>query len=109
MTLARSPDSYVVADPISGTTAASIQTAAFNPVEGVPIILTLSGTWTGSVAVERSTDGGVTYQGLTELGAAYGVFTGNCQEPIGEESEGEARWRLNITRATGTVGYRLAQ
>lgn len=109
MTLTRQPDTYVVDAALAGNTAVSAVVGPFNPVEGVPMVLTLTGTWTGSVTVKRSTDAGVTKLALTDKGAAYAVFTANCNEPIAEESEGEARWYLDIVRTTGTIDYRLAQ
>lgn len=109
MSIAREPDSYPIPAPLAGSTAASVVAGPYNPIEGVPMVLTLSGAWTGSVTVKRSIDDGATKLALTDKGAAYAVFTANCNEPVAEESEGEARWYLDITRATGTVEYRLAQ
>jgi hypothetical protein len=46
--------------PLAGSTSASGALGPFAPTAGKPIWLSLSGTWTGTVAVKRSVDGGTT-------------------------------------------------
>ena len=79
------------------------------PRLGRPIWLALSGTWTGSVALKRSTDGGATKLPLTAGGSAWGVFTGNACEQVIEESEAGAAYYLAVTVVSGTVAYRVSQ
>lgn len=97
------------AAPLAGTTSASIASAGFTPELGRPIWLTLSGTWTGSVSVRRSLDGGTTRLPLTIAGAPWATFTANAQEPVGEESVAGATWHLDITLTSGTVAFRMEQ
>jgi len=97
------------ATPLAGTAAATGAVGPFQPVPGRAVILALSGTWAGTVRLLRSTDGGTTRLPLTVAGTAWGQFTGNCCEAIWEESEPAAQLYLDITLASGSVTYRLAQ
>ncbi len=97
------------ATPLAGTAAATGAVGPFQPVLGRAVVLALSGTWTGTVRVLRSTDSGTTRLPLTVAGTAWGQFTANCCEAVWEESEGAAQLYLDITLASGSVIYRLAQ
>ncbi len=79
------------------------------PVTGKPLLLSLSGTWTGTVQLLRSVDGGATRLPLSLAGAQWGKYTGNICEPVWEESEDAARFYLKIIPSSGSVVYRLAQ
>lgn len=46
------------ATPLTGTAVASVVVGPYVPVAGRPIMLSLEGTWQGTVALQRSTDGG---------------------------------------------------
>ncbi|MGE3693463.1 MAG: hypothetical protein AB7F98_18965 [Novosphingobium sp.] len=85
--------------PLTGTAVASVVVGPYAPVAGRPVMLSLQGTWQGTVALRRSTDGGT----------AWGQFAGNACEPVWEESESIARLYLDIQIASGSVSYRLAQ
>ncbi|MEO7384840.1 MAG: hypothetical protein ABIU18_07890, partial [Novosphingobium sp.] len=78
-------------------------------VSGRPVMLALSGTWTGQVRVVRSTDGGTTKLPLTALGATYGAYTANLCEPIWEEGEANVRLYLDVTVSAGALTYRMGQ
>lgn len=95
--------------PVDGSAGASVLAGPFSPDLGRPVWLTLSGTWSGSVAVLRSIDGGATMHPLTAGGEAWGLFTANACEQIAEETEAGATWYLDITLAAGTLTYRVAQ
>lgn len=95
--------------PLAGTAAASGQVGPFQPVPGRAVVLSLSGTWSGTVRLLRSADGGTTRLPLTVAGAGWGQFTANCCELVWEESESTAQLYLDITLASGSVSYRLAQ
>lgn len=97
------------ADSLSGTLASGGVAGPFIPAAGRPVYITLSGTWQGTVSVQRSTDGGVTRQPLTLGGAAWGTFTSNACEPFWEEHEAGATLYLAANLASGPVSYRLAQ
>lgn len=81
----------------------------FTPQLGRDMVLTLSGTWTGSVQLMRSVDGGTTKLPVTVGGTTWALFTANCNEPVWTSSESGATFYLAITVASGTVVYRLAQ
>lgn len=72
-------------------------------------MLALSGTWTGTVKLLRSTDGGATKLPLTAAGLAWGVFNANCCEPVWEEAIVGAALYLDATLSSGTLTYRVAQ
>ena len=95
--------------PLTGTASGSTTVGPFPPVIGRAVMLALSGTWMGSVQLLRSTNGGSTYFPLTLGGTAWGLFTGNCCEPVWDESEAAAQLYLQITLTSGSVTYRIAQ
>ena len=95
--------------PLSGTLTASGAAGPFTPQAGRPVVLALSGTWTGSVRMQRSIDGGTTRLPLTIGGNVWAQFTGNCCEPVWEESETGAQLYLSVTLTSGTLAYRVAQ
>lgn len=97
------------ATPLTGTAAASGEIGPFTPEPGRPIWVTLAGSWTGTVTVQRSTDGGATRRPLTIAGSAWGVFTGNVQEAVGEETVAGASWWLDFQRTAGTLTYEVQQ
>jgi len=95
--------------PLDGSANASGLIGPFLPELGRAIWLTLSGSWTGTVTVKRSVDGGATTQGLTIGGSSWAVFSANANEPVAEESEAAARYYLDVVLASGTLAYRVAQ
>jgi len=94
---------------IAGTTSASGLFGPFTPELGRPIWATLSGAWTGSVQLLRSSDGGATRYPLTIGGEAWAGFTGNACEQVAEETEHGATHYLDVALGTGTLTYRVAQ
>lgn len=95
--------------PLAGSLSASGIVGPFDPARGRAIWLSLSGTWTGTVTVQRSVDGGVTRLPLTAGGLPWAAFTGNACEPVAEDSESGAAYYLDVTIVSGTLTYRLAQ
>lgn len=95
--------------PLSGSTGATTVAGPFAPVPGEPVMLTLSGTWAGTVTVLRSTDGGSTRSALTAMGKAWAQFTANACEPVWEEAESGATLYLDIALTSGSVTYRMGQ
>jgi hypothetical protein len=70
--------------------------------------MSLWGSFTGMVQIERSFDDGTTWLPLTALGTAIS-FTGPCSEVLEEPAFG-ALYRLNCTALTsGTINYRIGQ
>lgn len=94
---------------LTGNATVNCVAGPFLPVVGRGVILTLTGTWAGSVQVERSVDGGATRVPLTAGGNLWALFSGNCCEAVWDESEAVAQLYLRIQLTSGAVGYRLAQ
>ena len=94
---------------LAGSTAATGILGPYQPAVDRSIMLALSGTWTGTVKVVRSTDGGTTKLPLTVAGSVWGQFTANCCEPVWEEADASSRFYLDVTLASGTLTYRVSQ
>ncbi len=92
-------------DQVSAATVAG----PFTPVSGLPVLLQLSGTWTGTVQVQRSIDGGTTRHDLSAGGSAWARFEGNACEHVWAEEEAGAHLYLDIAPDSGTVEFRLSQ
>lgn len=95
--------------PLQGNASISGQVGPLALLPRQPVMLTLSGAWTGTVTMLRSTDGGTTRLALTALGQPYGQFTSNTCEPVWEEAEDAAALYLDIALTSGAITYRLAQ
>lgn len=95
--------------PLAGVATTAGQVGPFVPAAGRPVMISLSGTWSGTVRVLRSVDAGTTRLPLTVAGEAWGEFTANACEGVWEEYEDNARLYLDITLASGSLTYRVAQ
>lgn len=96
--------------PLAGSASASMVTGPFLPELGRAIWVTLGGSWVGTVTVRRSTDGGATKLPLTFIdGSAKGVWSGNVNAAIGEESVAGGQWFLDIALTSGTLTYQVEQ
>lgn len=70
----------------------------------------LSGEWIGSVTLERSTDSGATWFGLTTGdGSLKGSWSGNINAPVAEETVDGARYLLPFAVSSGMIGYEVRQ
>ncbi len=94
---------------LSGSSAVTGTFGPFVAVAGRPIVLALSGSWTGSVRILRSTDTGTTKLPLTVAGSPWAQYTANCCEAFWEESDAAAQLYLEATLSAGTLVYRIAQ
>ena len=94
---------------LTGTASASGDAGPFAPELGRAIVLTTSGTWTGTVQLLRSTDGGTTKLPLTVGGISWAAFTANCNEPVWVEADADATFYLALTVVSGTIAYRVSQ
>jgi hypothetical protein len=94
---------------LAGTTAATTLAGPFVPSSNKPVVLVLSGTWSGTVRVLRSTDDGVTKLPLTAAGLPWGSYSANCCEPVWEEAVAGAALYLDIVLGSGSLTYRVAQ
>jgi hypothetical protein len=97
------------AAPLAGSASVTGIVGPYLPAPGRPMVLALAGTWSGTVTVKRSTDGGTTKLPLTVGGAPWGQFSANACEPIWEENEAGAGFYLDVALSSGTLIYRLAQ
>lgn len=95
--------------PLEGTASGAAAAGPFAPEIGRPVILTLSGRWTGTVWLLRSADGGTTRTPLTVGGLPWASFTANCCEPVWEEGSSGAELYLDIALSSGTLAYRIEQ
>lgn len=95
--------------PIAGSASVSGRYGPFAPANANPVIVTLGGTWTGTVRLVRSVDDGATVAGLMVAGSEWGAFTANGVEQAWVETESGATFYLMIELAAGTVDYRVAQ
>jgi hypothetical protein len=94
---------------LTGTVSGITVVGPFTPALGTPVWISLLGTWTGTVRLLRSTNGGVSKLGLTAGGVAYALYSGNACEPAFEESENGATLYLDVRLSAGAVSYRLSQ
>ena len=96
---------------LTGTTsAASATLGPFVPRLGRAIWVSLSGSWSGSVQLLRSTDGGTTKSPLTYGdGGAKPAWTGALNAPVAEETVSGATYYLGVTLASGSLSYRVEQ
>lgn len=104
-----SPVKVPAPSALVGSASASTVTGPFAPNSDKPVIVALTGTWSGTVKLLRSTDGGTTKLPLTAAGQAWGVFAANCCEPVWQETVLGAALYLDITLGSGTVNYRVGQ
>ncbi len=95
--------------PLEGTATGPATAGPFALTSASPVILSLSGTWTGTVRVLRSVDGGATRLPLTMAGQPFATYTGNCCEAVWEEGASGAELYLNIALTSGTLSYRIEQ
>jgi hypothetical protein len=96
--------------PLTGNANNATVAGPFAPQLGRPIWLTLSGSWSGTAQLLRSTDDGMTKLPLTYSdGAVKASVTGNVNAPVAEESDAAATYYLSLAPASGTVSYRVAQ
>lgn len=103
------PPSAVV--PLTGTVSSgqSINTGMLSPDTGYYLYLTLTGSWTGTVVVQHSTDNGVTWNAVTTNGQPAGTYIRNCDEDVLKVSDPNSKYRLAISVTSGALAYRLAQ
>lgn len=95
--------------PFSGTLAGAQTSAPYAPEPGRPVMLALSGSWTGQIQVTRSVDGGTTRLPLSLGGQPWAQFRGNCCEIVWEEVEPGAALYLESALTTGTANFRVSQ
>lgn len=94
--------------PVIGTFGATGQSASFIPVSGRAFNVSVYGTFSASVQLERSFDG-TNWFPITAAGTQLYAWTGAASEAA-EDAEFNVSYRLNCTAYTsGTVNYRISQ
>ena len=95
---------------LAGTASASGVVGPFVPELDRAIWLSLSGTWTGSVQLLRSTDNGATKLPLTYGdGTSRPAWSTALQSAVASETVAGASYWLGITLGSGGVVYRMEQ
>ena len=101
------------ANAVSGDvslTAGIAEAGPFIPQLGRPIWLNLSGTFTGTCQLLRSTDGGETKFPLTTgNGVAKPIWTTPLNAAVAEDSVATASYWLMIEIASGSLSYKMEQ
>jgi hypothetical protein len=94
--------------PVIGSFIAAGPSNPFKPVNGRSFNITISGTFTAIIQLERSFDGNDWFP-LTQNGQPICVYTAPCSESF-REDENVVQFRLNCTTWTvGAANYRLSQ
>ena len=101
--------------PASGVTAvvstfgATGSSATLTPIAGRGFNVSIWGTFSASVQLERSFDGGTTWLPITAAGVQLFVWTAPASE-VNQEDQISVAYRLRCTAYTsGTVSYRISQ
>ena len=103
------PFSQELGKALAGSFSATGQSAIFWPAADRTFNATLYGTFSASVRLERTFDGGTNWHPLTAAGTQLYAWTAAASETCEEAEEGVG-YRLNCTAySSGTVNYRLSQ
>ncbi len=102
-------NSSAVSTPVTGTFTGTGTSALFTAIPGFAVWVKLSGTFAGTVQVERCSTGlAASAQVLTVAGSAWAVFTAPVQEAVSSEDASGVAYRLNCTAYTsGTIAYQI--
>lgn len=95
--------------PLTGSTSTSLIAGPFAMIRDRPVVLALSGSWSGSVKLLRSTDSGVSKLPLTAGGMPWATFSSNCCEAVWEEGVNGVQLYIDVSIASGSLTYRLEQ
>jgi hypothetical protein len=75
-----------------------------------PFNLTLSGTWSGAVVLERSFDAGGSFHNRAIVGVTPNSFTANVSVVVPDDPEPGVMSRLRVTSlASGAIDWRMSQ
>ena len=99
--------------PVTGTFEATGQSASFRPAQTrigrCQFNVSLSGTFSGTVQIERSFDGTNWFVASRDSAGTAATYTAPMSVVV-EENEAGVIYRLNCTaRASGTITYRISQ
>lgn len=93
--------------PLIGTSTAAQVAGPFVPDLGRNIVVALSGNWSGTVQLLRSTDGGATRLPLTPAGITMGQYGAPGVDTPWVETEAGAAFYLSLPGAG--ISYRVSQ
>jgi hypothetical protein len=94
---------------VAATFGAVAQSVALSPAAGRGFNISLWGSFSATVQLERSFDGGTTWLPITANGTQLEKFTGPVSEQWQDDEVG-VQYRLNCTSwSSGTVNYRISQ
>lgn len=94
----------------SGTFTGTGQSPTFGAQPDYPLNITLSGTFSATVQLERSFDNGSTWFSLTVDSSPWAVYSTPVSEQAWVPTEAGILYRLNCTSySSGTVTYRVSQ
>jgi len=96
-------------EAVTGQTSTAAVVGPFSAAPGLPVSVALSGTWTGTAQLLRSTDGGTTKLPLRIGGSTWGTFSEPGVEQVWVDSETGVSFYLDIAPASGTITYRVSQ
>jgi hypothetical protein len=85
-----------VPSPLEGNTSTSMLVGPFGPAAGIAVNIVLSGSWAGTVQLQRSSDGGTTRHPVTVGGEPWAQFASNVCEPAWVETEAGIELYLDI-------------
>ena len=91
-------------DTIQGTLTVTGVTPSFQPIANKGFNTFITGTWTGSVTLERSIDGGVTWNTVPKPDLTAATFTANINFEVFEVTA-NVLYRWNATVSSGSIGY----
>lgn len=95
--------------PVTGSFSATGPSVAFSPIASRAFNVSLWGTFSATIQLERSFDGGTTWLPITAAGTQLYLWTAPASE-VAEEYEYGVQYRVRCTFYTsGTVNYRISQ
>jgi len=97
-------------DAVTGAFTATGQSGPFRPQAGRPFNLSIWGTFTGTIDLERSFDDGSTWLKCSRDSAGTTASFTVAASVVVEEPEAGVLYRLNATAlSSGTANYRISQ
>jgi hypothetical protein len=95
--------------PLEGQASTSQVAGPFAAVAGRVVGVSLDGTWSGSVRLLRSINGGATRLPLRVAGEEWATYVAPGFEQAWLESEEGVTYFLDIQLASGTLAFRVSQ
>lgn len=93
---------------VTGSLAATGNGDWFKPFPNKPFNTYVTGTWVGTVTLQRTYDEGATVVTVPKPDLADAAFTANINFEV-EEARAGVLYRWSFTRTSGTAAYRFEQ